>query len=63
VATLFPEEGPTEAPEAKPTVETLFGPQDEAKPDKEALSADQVFRETLSPQQSEPSGDAPQEQP
>jgi N utilization substance protein A len=44
-ADLFPEE-PGEAPtEAKPTLETLFGPDTDAKPETETLSAAQVFGE------------------
>ncbi|HEV3203509.1 MAG TPA: transcription termination factor NusA [Gemmataceae bacterium] len=42
---LFPEEGPTTQAEPKPTLETLFGP-DTAKPEKEEISAAQVFGET-----------------
>jgi N utilization substance protein A len=62
-ATLFPEEGPSEAPEAKPTVETLFGPDDASKPEMETLRADQVFGEGTPPQPPEPSGDTPDGQP
>jgi hypothetical protein len=63
VATLFPEEGPAEEPEAKPTVETLFGPEDASKADQENLSADQVFGDTTPAQRQEPSGDTPHERP
>jgi N utilization substance protein A len=60
-ATLFPEEESAAAPETKPTVETLFGPEDGSKPDKEVLSAAQVFGEAPT-QPSQGTGDMPQEQ-
>jgi transcription termination/antitermination protein NusA len=48
VSDLFPpEEGPPAAPEeAKPTLESLFGPETENKPEDETLSAAQVFGDT-----------------
>ncbi len=40
---LFPEEHAPEGEEAKPTVESLFGPDAMTKPDEATLSAEQVF--------------------
>jgi N utilization substance protein A len=46
-AKLFSDELPAPTPEAKPTLESLFGPDEPAKPEEEqSLSAAQVFTET-----------------
>jgi N utilization substance protein A len=45
---LFPEEGTATPEQSKPTLETLFGP-DATKPEKEEISAAQVFGEPAPP--------------
>jgi N utilization substance protein A len=54
-AALFPGEGPTRTEEARPTVESLFGPDPGAPPEEQPLSAAQVFGD-------QPAAPAPQEE-
>jgi N utilization substance protein A len=45
---LFPEEPAQETPEAKPTVESLFGPADAQTPENQKISPEDVFRDQSS---------------
>jgi N utilization substance protein A len=63
-ADLFPESGASAAEEPKPTLESLFGPDVDTKPEKEMLSAAQVFGEpAAAPAEIHPAGTEAEPQP
>ncbi|HXG09332.1 MAG TPA: transcription termination factor NusA [Gemmataceae bacterium] len=57
-AEILPGEGPVRQPEAKPTLESLFGPDVASRPEEAPLSAAQVFGEGTPPAPTKPPDEA-----